>query len=51
MKTYNFKKLLQNTGWLTNATVSVDKKGIITVGSSEVGYKKIDNLNGPFFQC
>lgn len=27
---YHFNKLLQNSTWLTNATVSVDEKGIIT---------------------
>ena len=27
---YTFKKILQKTGWLSNATVSVNEKGIIT---------------------
>lgn len=30
MSTYHFKGLLQNNGWLENACVAVDKKGIIT---------------------
>ncbi len=36
MKTYYFKKLLQNSGWLTNASVTVDGNGIITdISTSE----------------
>lgn len=43
MKTYNFKKLLQNTGWLTNATVSVNEKGIITdISTSDIQNSTFD---------
>ncbi len=36
MKTYKFKKLLQNSGWLTNASITVDDKGnIVDISTSE----------------
>ncbi|GGX15864.1 formimidoylglutamate deiminase [Aquimarina muelleri] len=34
MKTYHFNGILQNTGWLQNTTVTVNKEGIITNISS-----------------
>lgn len=45
MKTYHFNKLLQNSGWLTNATVSVDEKGIITdISTNELSTEQHSNL-------
>ena len=40
---YHFKKLLQNSGWLDNATVTVDEKGIITdISTSEIQNSTLD---------
>ena len=40
---YHFNKLLQNSTWLTNATVSVDEKGIITdISTSEIQHSTFD---------
>ncbi len=34
MKTYHFKAMLQNTGWIENASITVNDKGVITNISS-----------------
>ena len=53
MKTYQFKGLLQNTGWLENAYVKVDSEGNITnISSNSVSEHaiKIDGYALPGFQ-
>ncbi|HQU82237.1 MAG TPA: formimidoylglutamate deiminase [Pyrinomonadaceae bacterium] len=50
MKTYRFKALLQNHGWIENASVSLDKNGkIISISQSENG-EFIDGYAIPAFQ-
>ncbi len=52
MKSYRFKALLQNSGWLENATVSTDEKGkIVSVSQNETGGAEfIDGYALPAFQ-
>jgi formimidoylglutamate deiminase len=52
MKSYRFKALLQTTGWLENATVSLDEAGrITTVSQAETpGATFIDGYALPGFQ-
>ena len=52
MKSYRFKALLQNQGWLENATVSIDKNGkIVAVSQTETsGASFIDGYALPAFQ-
>jgi len=52
MKSYRFKALLQNSGWLENATVSLDENGKIAAVSQAENSDSI-NINGyalPGFQ-
>ena len=52
MKFYRFKALLQNSGWLENATVSVDANGkTVDISQTEIsGAKFIDGYALPAFQ-
>ena len=52
MKTYRFKALLQNQGWLENATVSLDKTGkIVSVSPDKIsGAVYINGYALPGFQ-
>ena len=52
MKSYNFKALLQNSGWLENATVSLNENGkIIAVSQNEISDAVfIDGYAIPAFQ-
>ncbi|MDC8003890.1 formimidoylglutamate deiminase [Aureisphaera galaxeae] len=54
MTTYHFKKLLQNSGWLTNVRVTVDNKGIITEittsDSQDGAFDKEHSIAIPGFQ-
>lgn len=52
MKSYRFKALLQNSGWLENASVSVDENGkIVSVSQTEnVDARFIDGYALPAFQ-
>jgi formiminoglutamate deiminase len=52
MKSYRFKALLQNQGWLENATVSLDEAGkIVSVSQVEIsGAVFIDGYALPAFQ-
>jgi formiminoglutamate deiminase len=52
MKSYRFKALLQNSGWLENASVSVDERGkIVSVSQEETpGAVFIDGYALPAFQ-
>ena len=52
MKSYNFKALLQNSGWLENATVSLNENGkIIAVSQNEISDTVfIDGYAIPAFQ-
>lgn len=54
MKTYQFKGLLQNEGWLENAQVSIDDNGIITaITTDETENTLVEKINGyaiPGFQ-
>jgi len=54
MKTYQFKQLLQNNGWLENAQISIDDNGIITeISSDQKASANVKEINGfaiPGFQ-
>jgi formiminoglutamate deiminase len=52
MKSYRFKALLQNSGWLENASVSIDEAGkIVSVSQNEIsGTEFIDGYALPAFQ-
>jgi formimidoylglutamate deiminase len=54
MKVYHFKGLLQHTGWLKNASVTLDSEGIITnISSFDPTHSSLDIINGfalPGFQ-
>ena len=50
MRTYHFKKLLQNKGWLNNAIVSVDDKGIISNISENQNASTNNHIAIPGFQ-
>lgn len=54
MKTYQFKGLLQNEGWLENVQVSIDDNGIITaITTDETENTLVEKINGyaiPGFQ-
>lgn len=53
MKTYHFKALLQKTGWIENASITVDDAGIIQTISDEGTFDNTIKINGyaiPGFQ-
>lgn len=51
MKNYRFKALLQNHGWIENASVSLDENGkIVSISQSENGGEFIDGYAIPAFQ-
>jgi formiminoglutamate deiminase len=52
MKSYRFKALLQNSGWLENATVSIDENGkIVDISQTEIpGASFINGYALPAFQ-
>ncbi len=51
MKSYRFKALLQNSGWIENAIVSLDEKGkIVSVSQSETSNASFRGYALPSFQ-
>lgn len=51
MKSYRFKALLQNSGWIENAIVSLDEKGkIVSVSQSEMSNASFRGYALPSFQ-
>ncbi|WP_350292707.1 formimidoylglutamate deiminase [uncultured Croceitalea sp.] len=53
MKTYQFKAILLNTGWLENAYISINANGIITNISQDKPLEDVTEINGfalPGFQ-
>ena len=53
MKEYKFKKLLQNSGWLTNATVTVDENGVISdisISEDDTSFNSQHSIAIPGFQ-
>lgn len=54
MKTYSFKGILQNDGWIAHASISVDDKGVIAkISTTEPSIDNAEVINGyaiPGFQ-